>query len=113
MRLLQLLRLSISHFPKCHLAHHSQPSTWMNVRADDVTVLLFTGKIYSGVLSEDKLFKAAYGQSFRCHAGSEFAMADELRVKLVPLQVQAFTVPVGGYGQGERAAANGDKQTNK
>ncbi|XP_071757790.1 lysosome-associated membrane glycoprotein 3 isoform X3 [Centroberyx gerrardi] len=56
-------------------------------------------KIYPGVVANDKLFKANYGRSFKCNSQSEFVMAAELRIKLVPLQIQAFTLPKGEYGQ--------------
>ncbi|KAM4629112.1 lysosome-associated membrane glycoprotein 2 [Polymixia lowei] len=71
-----------------------------------VTALIFplpvcngcTSKMYPGVLANDKLFRAPYGRSFKCDSQSVFVMAEDLRIKLVPLQIQAFTVPEGQYG---------------
>nr|XP_046247337.1 lysosome-associated membrane glycoprotein 3 [Scatophagus argus] len=56
-------------------------------------------KTYSGLLDHDKLFKAAEGQSFTCKSESLFLMSSELRIKLVPLKMQAFTLPKGQYGK--------------
>ncbi|XP_071368564.1 lysosome-associated membrane glycoprotein 3 isoform X2 [Centroberyx affinis] len=56
-------------------------------------------KIYPGVVANTKLFKANCGRSFKCKSQNEFVMAAELKIKLVPLQIQAFTLPKGEYGQ--------------
>ncbi|XP_070816202.1 lysosome-associated membrane glycoprotein 3 [Chaetodon trifascialis] len=55
-------------------------------------------KTYSGLVAHRKLFTAANGQSFKCKSESMFVMSPELQIKLVPLQVQAFTLPKGQYG---------------
>ena len=60
-------------------------------------------KTFSGVLDHDKLFKSKNGQSFSCKSESLLLMSSELNIKLVPLQFQAFTLPNGRYGKGERA----------
>ncbi|XP_041791454.1 lysosome-associated membrane glycoprotein 3 [Chelmon rostratus] len=59
---------------------------------------LCANKTYSGLVSHEKLFTAANGQSFKCKSESLLVMSSELRIKLVPLQIQAFTLPKGQYG---------------
>uniref|UniRef100_A0A3Q3K686 Lysosome-associated membrane glycoprotein 2-like luminal domain-containing protein n=1 Tax=Monopterus albus TaxID=43700 RepID=A0A3Q3K686_MONAL len=56
-------------------------------------------KTYTGLLEHDKLFTAEDGQSFLCKSGHLFLMTSELRIKLVPLQIQAFALPSGHYGK--------------
>uniref|UniRef100_A0A3Q1GG70 Lysosomal associated membrane protein 3 n=1 Tax=Acanthochromis polyacanthus TaxID=80966 RepID=A0A3Q1GG70_9TELE len=53
---------------------------------------------YSGSMTHKKLFTAADSQSFKCISGNLLLMSTELKIKLVPLQMQAFSVPKGGYG---------------
>ncbi|KAF7654709.1 hypothetical protein LDENG_00065880 [Lucifuga dentata] len=67
-------------------------------------------KTYSGVLTTDKLFEAANGQSFKCNSENVFVLSDELQVKLIPLQIQAFTVPKGQYGEEVECWADFNKQ---
>ncbi|XP_068581214.1 lysosome-associated membrane glycoprotein 3 isoform X2 [Cebidichthys violaceus] len=55
-------------------------------------------KTYSGSLAHGKLFAADNGQSFKCQSEQLLWTSPELRIKLVPLQMQAFTVPNGQYG---------------
>ncbi|XP_044056292.1 lysosome-associated membrane glycoprotein 3 isoform X2 [Siniperca chuatsi] len=56
-------------------------------------------KTYSGLVAHDKLFTAANGQSFKCKSENLLLMSSELQIKLVPLQMQAFTLPKGQYGK--------------
>ncbi|XP_070764636.1 lysosome-associated membrane glycoprotein 3 [Enoplosus armatus] len=56
-------------------------------------------KTYSGLVAHDKLFPAADGQSFKCKSEYLLLTSSELRIKLVPLQIQAFTLPRGRYGK--------------
>ncbi|KAM7409234.1 hypothetical protein PAMA_000951 [Pampus argenteus] len=56
-------------------------------------------KTYSGSVAHDKLFAAADGQSFKCKSENVLLTSSELRIKLVPLQMQAFSVPKGQYGK--------------
>ncbi|XP_059197932.1 lysosome-associated membrane glycoprotein 3 [Centropristis striata] len=56
-------------------------------------------KTYSGFLANDKLFTAADGQSFKCRSKTVLPMSPELKIKLVPLQIQAFTLRKGRYGE--------------
>ncbi|KAF3835431.1 hypothetical protein F7725_027989 [Dissostichus mawsoni] len=58
-------------------------------------------KTYSGVLTNEKLFAAADGQSFKCKSENLLLTSPELRIRLVPLQIQAFTLLKGHYGKGE------------
>ncbi|XP_071342501.1 lysosome-associated membrane glycoprotein 3 [Trachinotus anak] len=55
-------------------------------------------KTYSGMLDHVKLFATDDGQSFRCKSENLLLMSSELMIKLVPLQMQAFTLPDGHYG---------------
>lgn len=69
----------------------------------NVAVLLFhPDKTYSGVVANDKLFKTANGKSFKCKSGIQLLMSSLLQVKLVPLQLQAFTMDNKQYGEGGR-----------
>ncbi|KAM4549248.1 lysosome-associated membrane glycoprotein 3 [Odontesthes bonariensis] len=56
-------------------------------------------KTYSGLLDHESLFKTANGQSFKCKSEYLLLASSELRIKLVPLQIQAFSVPKGQYGK--------------
>ncbi|XP_045904536.1 lysosome-associated membrane glycoprotein 3 isoform X2 [Micropterus dolomieu] len=56
-------------------------------------------KTYSGLVDHEKLFTAANGQSFNCKSENLLLMSPALRIKLVPLQMQAFTLPKGQYGK--------------
>ncbi|KAK5869552.1 hypothetical protein PBY51_024259 [Eleginops maclovinus] len=56
-------------------------------------------KTYSGVLTDDKLFAVADGQSFKCNSENLLLTSPELRIRLVPLQIQAFTLLKGHYGK--------------
>lgn len=58
-------------------------------------------KTYSGSLAHEKLFAAGDGQSFHCRHEQVLRVSSELRIKLLPLQVQAFTLPEGQYGAGD------------
>uniref|UniRef100_A0AAQ5YVI3 Lysosome-associated membrane glycoprotein 2-like luminal domain-containing protein n=1 Tax=Amphiprion ocellaris TaxID=80972 RepID=A0AAQ5YVI3_AMPOC len=55
-------------------------------------------KTYSGLITHKKLFTAANSQSFKCKSVNLLLMSTELKIKLVPLQMQAFSVPIAGYG---------------
>ncbi|XP_073699840.1 lysosome-associated membrane glycoprotein 3 [Garra rufa] len=56
-------------------------------------------KTYVGVISHDKLFKAKNGQSFKCKSQTTLLLASYFRVKLVPLQIQAFDLANGAFGK--------------
>ncbi|XP_051803587.1 lysosome-associated membrane glycoprotein 3 [Acanthochromis polyacanthus] len=62
------------------------------------TIFFQTDQTYSGSMTHKKLFTAADSQSFKCISGNLLLMSTELKIKLVPLQMQAFSVPKGGYG---------------
>lgn len=55
------------------------------------------------MVAHDKLFTAASGKSFKCKSENLLLMSSQLRIKLVPLQIQAFTLPKGQYGKGDSA----------
>ncbi|XP_033477407.1 lysosome-associated membrane glycoprotein 3 isoform X1 [Epinephelus lanceolatus] len=67
-------------------------------------------KTYSGSSAHDKLFTAAIGQSFKCKSENLILMSSELKIKLVPLQIQAFTLPEGQYGEEVECWADFNKQ---
>ncbi|KAM6921113.1 lysosome-associated membrane glycoprotein 3 [Xenentodon cancila] len=54
---------------------------------------------YSGSVTQKKLFEAASGQSFKCRSELSIQLASLLSVKLVHLQMQAFSLPDGQYGE--------------
>ncbi|XP_056894954.1 lysosome-associated membrane glycoprotein 3 [Takifugu flavidus] len=56
-------------------------------------------KTYSGLVAHDKMFKTANGKSFKCKSENQLLMSSLLQVKLVPLQIQAFTLDKGQYGK--------------
>ncbi|XP_026200576.1 lysosome-associated membrane glycoprotein 3 isoform X2 [Anabas testudineus] len=58
-----------------------------------------SNKTYSGLLNHDKLFTTAEGKSFNCKSESLFLMSSQLKIKLVPLQMQAFTLTDGQFGK--------------
>nr|XP_019959691.1 PREDICTED: lysosome-associated membrane glycoprotein 3 [Paralichthys olivaceus] len=58
-----------------------------------------SNKTYSGLLDHDKLFQADNGRSFACKSESLLLMSSELKIKLVPLQFQAFTLTNGRFGK--------------
>ncbi|XP_046892810.1 lysosome-associated membrane glycoprotein 3 [Hypomesus transpacificus] len=53
-------------------------------------------KDYPGVMANEKLFLAPSGKSFKCNSQTYLVMAEELKLKIQPLQVQAFSIPKGG-----------------
>ncbi|XP_056269789.1 lysosome-associated membrane glycoprotein 3 isoform X2 [Pseudoliparis swirei] len=55
-------------------------------------------KTYSGALAHEKLFAAGHGQSFKCQSEQLLWTSSELSIRLVPLQLQAFTLPEGPRG---------------
>ncbi|XP_059399481.1 lysosome-associated membrane glycoprotein 3-like isoform X2 [Carassius carassius] len=56
-------------------------------------------KTYVGVINNDKLFKAKNGLSFQCKSQMTLILASSFRVKLVPLQIQAFDLDNGAFGK--------------
>ncbi|XP_051549626.1 lysosome-associated membrane glycoprotein 3-like [Myxocyprinus asiaticus] len=56
-------------------------------------------KTYVGVVDHEKLFKADNGLSFKCKSDMTLILADYFRVKLVPLQIQAFDLSNGAFGK--------------
>ncbi|XP_061540139.1 lysosome-associated membrane glycoprotein 3 [Phycodurus eques] len=67
-------------------------------------------KTYLGLVSHDKLFAASYGRSFRCKSGNVLLPSSEMSIKLVPLQMQAFSMPNGQYGEAEECLADFNKR---
>ncbi|CAJ1061037.1 lysosome-associated membrane glycoprotein 3 [Xyrichtys novacula] len=57
-------------------------------------------KSYVGLVADDKLFCTATGRSYMCKSENVLKMSSELKVKLVPLQLQAFGLPKGEFGKG-------------
>ncbi|XP_021329231.2 lysosome-associated membrane glycoprotein 3 [Danio rerio] len=56
-------------------------------------------KIYVGLVDNEKLFKAKNGLSFNCKSETMLILADYFRLKLVPLQIQAFDLVNGAFGK--------------
>uniref|UniRef100_A0A665V7I1 Lysosome-associated membrane glycoprotein 2-like luminal domain-containing protein n=1 Tax=Echeneis naucrates TaxID=173247 RepID=A0A665V7I1_ECHNA len=67
-------------------------------------------KTYFGLLDHSRLFTTADGLSFKCQSGYLLLMSSELWIKLVPLQIQAFTLPKGKYGKEMECWADFNKQ---
>ncbi|CAI5637096.1 unnamed protein product [Oreochromis niloticus] len=58
-----------------------------------------SNKTYKGVLAHEKLFKTANGRSFTCKSENLLLMSSELKIKLVPVKMQAFDLSHGQYGK--------------
>uniref|UniRef100_A0A3Q3W0M5 Lysosome-associated membrane glycoprotein 2-like luminal domain-containing protein n=1 Tax=Mola mola TaxID=94237 RepID=A0A3Q3W0M5_MOLML len=58
-----------------------------------------SNKTYAGLVSNKKLFKTASGESFKCKSDYLLPMSSVLQIKLVPLQLQAFSLHKGQYGK--------------
>ncbi|XP_038857856.1 lysosome-associated membrane glycoprotein 3-like [Salvelinus namaycush] len=56
-------------------------------------------KNYPGVIEHEKLFPTAADHSLKCNSQTEFHLAENLRVKLGPLQFQAFKLTNGKFGE--------------
>ncbi|XP_030290487.1 lysosome-associated membrane glycoprotein 3 isoform X2 [Sparus aurata] len=56
-------------------------------------------KTYQGLVDHEKLFKTADGRSFKCKSENLLLMSSQLQIKLVPVQMQAFTLSRGQYGK--------------
>ncbi|XP_016418028.1 lysosome-associated membrane glycoprotein 3-like [Sinocyclocheilus rhinocerous] len=56
-------------------------------------------KTYVGVVNHEKLFKAKNGLSFQCKSQTTLILASYFRVKLVPLQIQAFDLANEAFGK--------------
>ncbi|XP_030646975.1 lysosome-associated membrane glycoprotein 3 [Chanos chanos] len=56
-------------------------------------------KYYPGVMDHEKLFKADKGLSFKCKSHTTFPMSQNLWLKFVPLQIQAFDFGSGKFGK--------------
>ncbi|XP_060890529.1 lysosome-associated membrane glycoprotein 3 [Labrus mixtus] len=67
-------------------------------------------KTYSGVMAHEELFTTATGQSFKCNSETLFLMSSQLNIKLVPLQVQAFTLNKGEFGKDVECWADYNKR---
>ncbi|XP_053368524.1 lysosome-associated membrane glycoprotein 3 isoform X1 [Clarias gariepinus] len=55
-------------------------------------------KSYPGILDHDKLFKTTKGKSFKCQSKTQLYLSEDLTIKLMSLQVQAFDMPSGTFG---------------
>ncbi|KAK2835172.1 hypothetical protein Q5P01_015656 [Channa striata] len=56
-------------------------------------------KTYSASLDRQKLFAADVGRSFTCRSGNLLLMSSQLKIRLVPLQMQAFTLTSAQFGR--------------
>ncbi|XP_027014543.1 lysosome-associated membrane glycoprotein 3 [Tachysurus fulvidraco] len=54
---------------------------------------------YPGILDHEKLFKTTKGKSFKCQSKTSLKMAENLTIKLIPLQIQAFDLPMNNFGK--------------
>uniref|UniRef100_A0A8C2PX77 Lysosome-associated membrane glycoprotein 2-like luminal domain-containing protein n=1 Tax=Cyprinus carpio TaxID=7962 RepID=A0A8C2PX77_CYPCA len=69
------------------------------IKVPTVAFISMINKTYVGVVSNDKLFKAKNGLSFQCKSQTTLILASFLRVKLVPMQIQAFGLANGAFGK--------------
>lgn len=67
-------------------------------------IFLSPDKTYAGVLDHEKLFRTTIGKSLKCKSENLLLMSSQLQVKLVPMQMQAFSLPKGRYGKGDCSA---------
>ncbi|XP_041647939.1 lysosome-associated membrane glycoprotein 3 [Cheilinus undulatus] len=67
-------------------------------------------KTYAGVMANGELFTTATGQSYKCLSESLIQMSSQLKIKLVPLQVQAFKLDKGQFGKEEECWADYTKR---
>ncbi|XP_056123833.1 lysosome-associated membrane glycoprotein 3 [Rhinichthys klamathensis goyatoka] len=56
-------------------------------------------KTYIGIVDHEKLFLAKNGLSFQCKSETTLILSNNLRLKLVPLQIQAFDLATGAFGK--------------
>lgn len=54
---------------------------------------------YAGLVDHEKLYVSKMSRSFKCNSESLLLMSSVLKIKLVPLQIQAFTLNKGQYGK--------------
>lgn len=59
-------------------------------------------KTYAGLLDHEKRFRTKIGKSFKCKSEELLLMSSQLQIKLVPMQMQAFSLPKGRYGKGDK-----------
>ncbi|XP_010895241.2 lysosome-associated membrane glycoprotein 1 [Esox lucius] len=57
-----------------------------------------SNKNYPGVIDHEKLFPTDVGCSLKCKSQTEFHLSENLRVKIVSLQFQAFKLTNGSFG---------------
>lgn len=58
-----------------------------------------TKKSYTGLVDHEKLFVTKGSRSFRCNSENLVHLSSVLRLKLVPMKMQAFTLIKGQYGK--------------
>ncbi|KAF7202780.1 lysosomal associated membrane protein 3 [Nothobranchius furzeri] len=68
-------------------------------------------KSYSGSVAHEKLFKTLDGHSFKCKSATLLLVSSKLKIKLDSLQMQAFGVPNGLYGEEDECWADFNKRT--
>ncbi|KAM8744876.1 lysosome-associated membrane glycoprotein 3 isoform 2-T2 [Acanthopagrus schlegelii] len=69
-----------------------------------------SNKTYSGLVDHEKLFKTVDGRSFKCNSEKLLLMSSQLQIKLVPVQMQAFTLSRGQYGKENECWADFNKR---
>lgn len=55
-------------------------------------------------MDHEKLFKTTKGQSFKCQSKTKLNLAENLIIKLFPMQIQAFDVSNNNFGKGANIA---------
>ncbi|MCJ8737596.1 hypothetical protein PDJAM_G00025880 [Pangasius djambal] len=67
-------------------------------------------KSYPGILDHEELFQSNKGQSFKCQSKTQLHMAENLIIKLIPLQIQAFDLPKDTFGKETECLADYTKR---
>lgn len=67
-----------------------------------VHYLLPTDKTYSGQITSEMLFMTPVCESFKCRSGRLLSVSPEMKIKMAPLQMQAFNFTDREYGKNER-----------
>ncbi|XP_055074553.1 lysosome-associated membrane glycoprotein 3 [Misgurnus anguillicaudatus] len=67
-------------------------------------------KPYIGIVDHENLFKTSNGLSFKCKSETMLILANNFRVKLIPLQMQAFDLANGAFGKDAECWADYNKR---
>nr|XP_015216188.1 PREDICTED: lysosome-associated membrane glycoprotein 3 isoform X1 [Lepisosteus oculatus] len=69
------------------------------------------GEEYTGKIVNVKLFKTADGHAYTCNSQYEVFLAENLSLRIVNTQMQAFNITNGRFGQEEECSADWKRRT--